>query len=69
MDASDLTDGKDANGIIGVDNNTHNKNVYVKAGFSIYNIADTNTDIGANAINTSGTSEKVNNNRNNIGES
>ena len=31
----------------GIDNNSDGKHTHAKAGFSIYNIADTNTDVDA----------------------
>ena len=45
--AGDTSSTGDDGGIDSVDNNTDSKNAHVKAGFNIYNVAGTNTDVDA----------------------
>ena len=68
MDTSDTTGTEDASGIGSTDNNIDGKNAYAKAGFSTYNIANANADMGAGADDTNSTGEEVSNNTNNTSE-
>lgn len=63
IDAGDTSDTKDASDTSGINNNIDNKNTYIKANFSTYNITSINTGIGVD--NTIVTDKKVGSNINN----
>lgn len=70
MGTGDTSSIEDDGGISGTDNNSDSKNIYVKASFGTYNIADADADTSAGVGDTSDTRDvsdtgNVDNNTNN----